>query len=317
MVAKQPKFHRNFHVMSIIGGISCPQLCEYDQSSSNSRLVIQESTGGAIMILSSILFPVLSLGGMGILFGLGLGYAEKKFRIDESPSISAILEILPHANCGACGFAGCNAFASAVASGNAEINACSVGGASVVENISIILGVQATTKEREVAYVRCGGDCDNAHWQYQYEGLNNCHAIAQLPAGGTKKCSFGCLGAGSCAYVCPFDAIKIENSIATIDSEKCKSCGRCVKECPNNLIIMLPHKNKIHVACNSADNGKITRSSCKVGCIACKMCEKVCKFDAIKVDRFHAKIDYNKCVSCKMCIAKCPTKAIINTSSPK
>ena len=225
--------------------------------------------------------------------------------------ITTIRDILPSANCGACGFVGCDAFAKAVVNKNASVSSCSVGGVSVAKKIASILGIEATEHERKVSYIKCGGNCENAQSRYLYQGLNDCHAAMQLAAGGSKSCSFGCLGEGSCMKVCPFQAVKIENSIAVIDTEKCNACGKCVAECPKNLIVVVPFRSNVRVACNSKDNGKITRSHCKVGCIGCKLCEKTCKLDAIHVNKFNAEIDYNKCVGCKQCVAKCPTKAII------
>jgi len=258
----------------------------------------------------SIIYPIISLGGMGILFGLGLGFAGVKFKVPQDERVPLVRDALPGANCGGCGFAGCDALATAIVEGNASITACPVGGASTVEKIGEIMGLTAETGERQAAFVKCNGGLCNSSYQYDYKGLEDCRLMAQLAGGGSKSCTYGCLGGGTCAKACPFDAIKMIDGIAKVDQEKCTACGMCVATCPKSLIELVPCSSDVRVACNSRDNGKVVRSNCQVGCIGCKLCEKACPIEAVKVEGFLAKIDYEKCTGCNACALKCPTGVI-------
>lgn len=260
--------------------------------------------------MSVILLSIAALGGMGLLFGVGLSYAGVKFKVEEDPLLPQVLEALPGANCGGCGFAGCAAFADAVINGKAAPNGCPVGGANTAAKIGELLGISVTASERLCAFIKCAGGCSESSFRYQYHGMNNCGAAMQLAAGGSKNCTFGCLGGGSCEAVCEFGAINMTDGIAWVDNEKCTACGQCVKACPKKLIELVPYKSKTRVACNSRDNGKTVRANCSVGCIACKMCEKACQYDAAHVKDLLAEIDYAACVQCNACVEKCPTKCI-------
>ena len=132
-----------------------------------------------------------------------------------------------------------------------------------------------------------------------------------MQAGGPKGCNYGCLGEGTCVTACPFDAIHIVNGVAVVDKEACKACGKCVAACPKHLIEIVPYDQKHLVQCSSKDKGKDVMSVCSVGCIGCKMCEKICKFDAVKVENNIAHIDPEKCIGCGACAAKCPKKIIL------
>lgn len=264
------------------------------------------------MDINSILFPVLSIGGLGVVFGAGLGYASKVFAVEEDPRIGQVLECLPGANCGGCGFPGCGGLASAIVAGEAPVDACPVGGAKCAKAVSEVMGVTADDKEKEVAFVKCAGTTELAKDKYTYYGIDDCGMANQLAGGGAKGCSYGCLGLGSCVKACAFDAIHIIDGVAVVDDDKCVACGKCVKACPKSLIHMIPVSKKTRVACNSKDIGKVVNAVCKVGCIACKICEKTCKFDAIHVIDNIAIIDYTKCTDCGACAAKCPKKTIQN-----
>lgn len=261
--------------------------------------------------MSNLMKAVLSLGGMGFIFGLFLAIASKKFHVETDPRAAQIDEILPGANCGGCGFPGCAGYAQAVASGAAEINLCAPGGAAIAEQIAKIMGLETTQTERKVAVIHCGivQGCDK---KYNYQGIQDCRA-ASLLAGGDKACMYGCLGFGTCKSVCPFDAIyKKENGVYCVDPEKCTSCGKCIDVCPKNLIDLVPYKNKVQVLCNSHNKGKETRVNCPLGCIACKICEKNCPVGAIKVIDNVAVIDQEKCISCGICAQKCPRNIIVD-----
>ena len=184
----------------------------------------------------SILFPVLSVGGMGVVFGACLGVASEVFKVEEDPRIGEILAVLPGANCGGCGFPGCGGCAGAIVAGTAPVNACPVGGAAAAEKIGAIMGVEASSAEPVAAFVKCGGTCEKAKDKYEYFGIDDCNFAVQLAGGGSKSCSYGCLGLGSCKKACAFGAIEIVDGIAVIDKDKCVACGKCVSACPKHII---------------------------------------------------------------------------------
>ena len=261
------------------------------------------------MDINNILYPALSLGGMGVLFGLVLGYASVVFRVEEDERIPLVRYELPGANCGACGYTGCDAYANAVVSGAAKPSLCTVGGSEVTQKVSSIMGIEVEIGERNVAFVKCKGDCEKSSNKYEYFGISDCKLAATL-SGGLKSCNYGCLGHGSCFRACEFDAIKMVDGIATILEEKCVACGKCVSACPKNLIDLVPESADVRIVCNSNDNGKVVKSNCAVGCIGCKLCQKACQFEAVTIENFLAKIDYEKCTKCNECAKKCPTSAI-------
>lgn len=257
-----------------------------------------------------ILYAALSLGILGLVFGTLLGFASKKFKVEVDPRIPQIRECLPSANCGGCGYAGCDAYAEAVVTGEAKGNLCSVGGSKVAQSIGDLLGVSVDLTHRKTAFVKCGGTCEKAKNNYEYNGIDNCLEASLLVGGGAKKCSYGCLGLASCVKVCDFGALEIVDGIAKVNKEKCTMCGACIKICPKGLIEEVPYDNNVRVFCNSNDNGKLVRESCSAGCIGCKICEKNCPNEAVKIENFLAKVDYDKCTNCEACTVKCPTKAI-------
>lgn len=257
----------------------------------------------------AIFSSVIVLGLMGLLFGAILAYASKKFAVEIDERVEAILEVLPGANCGGCGFPGCSGLASAIVEGKAAVNACPVGGVSCATKIGEIMGVSSEAGEKVVAKVICKGNCSVAKDKYIYEGMNDCKAASALN-GGAKSCRYGCLGLGTCVSECKFDAIKIIDGVAIIDEDKCVMCGKCIDVCPKGIISKKPSKNEVVIECASKDFGKTVKDNCKVGCIGCGICAKSCPFEAIEMDGKLAKIDYDKCVQCMVCVEKCPTKAI-------
>lgn len=257
-----------------------------------------------------ILIAVIVLSVLGLLFGVGLGIASKKFAVTIDPKVEMIRNALPGVNCGACGYPGCDGFATACAKGIAPANGCPVGGAPVAQAVSEILGVEAGSAQKMVARVKCQGSSAIALDKYEYHGVQDCK-IANMVQQGPKMCSYGCLGLGTCVTVCAFDAIRIVNGIAEIDKEKCTGCKACTQICPKAVIEMVPYDQKVFVDCNSKDKGKKVKDSCMHGCIGCGICEKACPFDAIHIVNNLAVIDYDKCKNCKICAKKCPTGAII------
>lgn len=263
------------------------------------------------MSIQGILIAALIVSTIGIFIGLFLGVAGIKFKVETDPKEEAVLEALPGNNCGGCGFAGCSGLASAIAKGEAATNACPVGGEETGKKIAEIMGVSAESTEPMVAYVHCQGDCEKTQIDYDYTGAEDCRMMSFVPNGGPKACNSGCLGYGTCVKVCPFNAIKIVNGVAVVDKEVCKACGKCIAICPKGIISMVPKKASTLVACSSKDKGPIAMKACSVACIGCGICVKNCPEQAIKVEEFHAIIDYEKCTSCGACIEKCPKKAIV------
>ncbi len=253
--------------------------------------------------------PLLILGFLGLLFGLGLYVASRVFRVHIDARISRIEHALPGSNCGACGLGGCGALAKAIVHGSAEVTACIPGGQSVADLIADVMGVEAAQTDKEVAVLHCNGrDVED---RYIYEGVRTCFA-ANLLQGGPKLCTYGCIGFGDCADVCPFDALHMVDGFPVVDEAKCTACGKCVKACPKGLFDLIPLGKLVHVRCVSRDKGAVTRKACAVGCIGCKKCEKVCPFDAVRIENNIAIFDYEKCTSCGKCVKECPTGTIIN-----
>ncbi len=252
---------------------------------------------------------ILTLGVMGLLAALALGFAARKFAVEVDPRELALLEVMPGANCGACGFPGCGGFAKALLEGKAMVTDCSPGGADTVERIAHILGVEAIAAEPEVAVVLCQGDNLRARDKYIYQGLEDCVA-AQSLAQGPKACPGGCLGLGTCARICPFDAIEMTaEGLAVISREKCTGCRKCVSACPRKVIAMTPLRTTVHVLCNSHDKGALVRKYCELGCIACHLCVKASP-GAYKVENSLAQVDYDSHCDATGGIGKCPTKCI-------
>ena len=263
--------------------------------------------------METILYAVLSLGGLGLIFGLILGYASLKLAVEVDPKIPLVRGVLPSANCGACGFAGCDAYAQAAVEGDVALNLCSVGGAAVAEKIGELLCVTVDTEEPKKAFVKCQGTHANAKEKYNYSGTMNCHEVAVLPGGGPKGCVYGCLGLGSCVKVCPFNSIHIVNGIAVVDESTCTGCGLCSKTCPKSIIELTPVSKRVRVTCSSKLKGvQDVKTHCAVGCIACGLCERNCPSKAIKLVNNLPVIDYDNCTQCGICVGKCPTKAILN-----
>lgn len=260
-------------------------------------------------MFEAILTPVIILSILGLAAGIMLSLAAKFMAVEVDDTVVKLREELPGANCGACGYAGCDEYAAKVAEGEAAINLCTPGGASVAAKLAEIMGVESGSVDAKKAIVRCCGTYDTSEYKMDYQGPTSCEACS-IYYQGRRSCAVGCLGYGDCKNVCKFGAIKIENGLAIIDPELCTGCGACVKKCPSQLITMVPKQSTVYVACSSNDKGAQTRKVCKVGCIACMRCEKTCRFDAIHVKDNLASIDQSKCTGCEECVEVCPTKCI-------
>ncbi|HEX2944470.1 MAG TPA: RnfABCDGE type electron transport complex subunit B [Clostridia bacterium] len=259
--------------------------------------------------MGDIIAAVLVISGLGLIFGIGLSYASKVFAVKVDERTVRIREVLPGANCGGCGFAGCDSYADAVVTNGAETNCCPVGGSEVAGKVAAIMGVEAEGVKRAAARVLCNGRCSVSREKYEYHGIDSCTAAAQL-YGGHKACAYGCLGHGDCVKACPFEAIDITGGIARVIEDRCKACGKCLAACPKKLIEIIPKDKKYSVMCRSRDKGPVTKSNCEVGCIGCTKCVKACGYSAISMEGALARIDYDLCTNCGECTKVCPTMAI-------
>ncbi len=238
-----------------------------------------------------------------------LAAASKLMAVKVDEHVVDLRAALPGANCGACGYPGCDGYAAALAEeSNVKTNLCIPGGDTVSKQLSAILGVAFENVAEKISVIHCGGDCDATHDRIDYQGIKTC-AAAKL-FGGKGLCAYGCIGYGDCAVVCQYGAICIENGIARVDTRKCTGCMMCVAACPNKIITVERDTIKTAILCSSLDKGAITRKKCTSGCIACKKCEKECPVQAIVVENNLAKIDYEKCTDCGRCAEVCPVRCI-------
>jgi RnfABCDGE-type electron transport complex B subunit len=262
--------------------------------------------------MSIELTAVIILGGLGLMFAFVLGIANKIFFLRQDPVKIKIIDMLPGANCGACGFAGCDSYADAVVNQDISLDKCTVSTQEAVKKIGQILGKEVSETEVRVAVIACSGGV-NCKDRFTYLGIDTCQA-ANAVFGGYKACIYGCLGFGDCVRVCPFDAIThTYGEVPVIDYDKCTGCGLCIKTCPKKIIELVPQKYSVHILCKSLDKGAVVRKICKTGCIGCGICAKICpKNDIVMKDNL-ARMKYALCDNCGLCIEKCPTKAIIRS----
>lgn len=260
-------------------------------------------------MLETYIIPIGIFVVLGTVAGLLLSVASKKLAVKVDERVGEVRECLPGANCGACGYAGCDEYAVALIEKNEKITLCKPGGADTAKQIGGILGEEAEVAEREVAFVKCNGVPSATTAKYEYKGTQTC-AANNLLFSGKGSCAFGCLGFGDCTVSCEFDAIHIVDGVAKVDPEKCTACGACVKTCPKAIIALRPISKEVKVLCSNKDKGGITRKSCTNGCIGCMKCQKTCEFGAITVTNNVATIDHSKCTNCKACVEVCPVKCI-------
>jgi Na+-translocating ferredoxin:NAD+ oxidoreductase RNF subunit RnfB len=271
--------------------------------------------------MNTIISTVVVLSSLGVLLAVILYFVAQKFKVFEDPRIDEIVEILPGANCGGCGYAGCRAFAEALVN-NDDISAllCPVGGSNVMNRAAEHLGKVAAVKDPLIAVVRCAGSCEARPRTNLFEGAKSCLVMATTYSGDTG-CSFGCLGQGDCVVSCGFDAISInpETLLPEVDDEKCTACGSCVKVCPKFIIELRkkgPKNRRIFVSCVNKDKGGVAKKSCAAACTGCTKCQKVCTFEAINIANNLAYIDNLKCRLCRKCVAECPANAIWELNFP-
>jgi Na+-translocating ferredoxin:NAD+ oxidoreductase RNF subunit RnfB len=257
-----------------------------------------------------VLYSVALLVGVALICGIVLTVTSRLFSIKEDDKAAAVRSCLPGANCGACGYAGCDGYAKALSDGTAAgNNLCIPGGDSTAQDIAEILGVKADDVIEQIAFVACNGVCGAVERKYDYNGPKSCSA-ASLSYKGDKACTWACLGYGDCSRVCPNDAITVVDNVARIAPEKCIGCGICVRTCPQSIIRLIDDSSKVAVKCSNHEKGAITRKSCSNGCIGCMKCEKICPHGAIQVENNLATIDYSLCTGCGRCAEVCPVKCI-------
>ena len=268
-----------------------------------------------------IIYAVSGLSGIGIVAAIILYLASKKFYVYEDPRIDEVEAVLPGANCGACGYAGCRNFAEGLVH-TSDISQfhCPVGGQETMEQVAKILGQEVGTKEPTVAVVRCSGSYHNRKKTSVYDGVKSC-AIASSLYEGETTCQYGCLGFGDCVASCDFDAIHMDitTGLPVVNDDNCTSCGACVEACPRNIIELRKRNKKdrkVYVSCINQEKGGVARKQCAVACIGCGKCVKVCPFDAITLENNLAYIDPYKCKLCRKCAPVCPTGAILEENFP-
>lgn len=291
-----------------------------------SPAVLHAGVGGGVEGKEKVdLMPVLTwtlvfLAGVGTVFGSGLAIAAKRFAVQIDPRVEQVKDVLAHAHCGACGYAGCEQYAEAVVK-NPDVapNLCVPAGAKGAEAVALITGKKADIREPQFARIMCQGGCSKSVKRFKYEGVEDCRA-AILAGGGDKACRYGCLGYGTCSRVCPFGAITMtDDYLPFVDITKCTGCRKCEQACPTKVIEVLPASHQVLVTCHSKDKGGDTRKNCEIGCIACGICVKTCPFEAPSLTNNLSRIDLDKCKVCGLCARKCPTKAITDfiPSRPK
>lgn len=265
--------------------------------------------------MNALVLTVLTLSLLGVLLAVILYFVAQKFKVEEDPRIDEVEKMLPGANCGGCGFAGCRAMSEAlVKNDNIDSLFCPVAGGDAMKSIANYLGKTAPDKDPMVATMRCGGTCQKRPKVNHYDGALSC-AVVNTFYIGESGCAFGCIGYGDCVQACKFGAMSLnpETGLVEIDPDKCTACGACVKTCPKSLIELRkkwPKNRAIYVACRSKNRGSVVMKVCKAGCIGCGKCAKACPFGAITIDSYLAYINPDKCKLCRKCVNECPTGAI-------
>jgi len=257
-----------------------------------------------------VLTGVGAIGGLTLALATLLVFAHRRLRVEEDPRIDVVETMLPHANCGACGYPGCRPFAEALVGGETLPGRCTVGSADDRAGIAQYLGVDVGAEEKRVARLACAGGTNVARRRARYDGLQTCRAAAQVSGGG-KGCFWGCLGLADCEVVCDFDAIRMDaHGLPVVDEESCTACGDCVTACPKDLFSIHPVSHRLWVACRSLEAGDGLLEDCEVACTACGRCE----MDApglIVMEENLPVIDYARDHDTRVPIQRCPTGAIV------
>ncbi len=259
----------------------------------------------------SILISIAALGSLTLLLALLLVLANRLLYVHEDPRIDTVEDMLPHANCGACGYPGCRPFAEALVAGEALPAKCTVSTPEGQARIAHYLGVALGAEEKRVARLACAGGANVARNRARYEGLASCRAAA-LVSGGGKGCFWGCLGFGDCEVVCDFDAITMDaQGLPVVDVDKCTACGDCVEVCPKDLFSLQPLSHRLWVACKNEEAGDHILEECQVACTACGRCVMDAPGDLITMAHHLPVIHYGHQPQTKAPIERCPTGAIV------
>ena len=270
---------------------------------------------------------IVSLSAIALVSALLLSYAKMKFKVEKDPRIELVLQCLPNADCGACGFLDCLSYSTRIVEDNYDIDFCAVGGQAAIDKIAEIMGVASVQNTIAMtARVMCRGGIRKASSRFFYEGPQSCKAANSI-MGGFKVCESGCLGLGDCCNACPFGAITMtEAGLPVIDYDECTGCGNCVTECPKHIIKLVRKDKDVHIMCSNKEKPDVMKFGCSVGCTGCNLCVNACTDvfkdspdidSAIAVNDFLAGIDYTKCINCLKCAAVCPVPVINPLSAAK
>ncbi|MBR6407118.1 MAG: RnfABCDGE type electron transport complex subunit B [Clostridia bacterium] len=257
----------------------------------------------------NIIIPIIIVAAIGLIAGVGLSIASIVMAVPVDEKVTEIRGCLPGANCGACGYSGCDGYAAALASGEAANGLCSPGGAKCAADVAAVLGEEVGEFKRRAAVVHCDGTCDKTEKLYDYRGIQTCAGVS-LMFGGDGKCSYGCIGLGDCVKACQYGAISICNGVAVINTKRCAACSECVAACPKGLIRIVYGDKVADVSCSNKDKGAAAKKACKNACIGCMRCVKACESGAVTVSNNLATVDSEKCTGCGKCFEVCPSKCI-------
>jgi Na+-translocating ferredoxin:NAD+ oxidoreductase subunit B len=262
--------------------------------------------------MTELLIAGAVMGAIGVLLAAVLAVADKKFYVWEDPRIDQVEALLPKANCGACGCAGCRAFAEKAVKGEIQPAKCTVSSPAGVAAIADLLQIDAGTVERRVARLACAGGQHVARNRVKYEGLASCRAAA-LVNGGGKGCSWGCLGLADCERVCNFHAIHMDkHGLPVVTEALCTACGDCVDVCPKQLFSLHAVSHRLWVACKNRADGQTAEADCEVACTACGRCAADAPGGLIQIVNNLAVVDYAKnTLATRTPIERCPTGAIV------
>lgn len=269
----------------------------------------------------TVVMAAIVLFALTFVFATLLGVAKEKLRVEEDPRIAELTEVLPAANCGACGFAGCADFAKAIVEGRAPCDGCPVGGAEIAEEVAKIMGVEVVTSAPYRPVIHCAARTEDKLGVVPYEGIETC--VGANIVGFTQGCIYGCLGYGDCVDACTFDALRMVEGLPVVDYESCTGCGACVRACTRDLIEMIPFKQErmLVIACANKEPTKAVKAVCKVGCIGCKLCERMAG-DIFEVTGNLARINYDNYAGqetedIKKALDKCPAEIMVYFGKPR
>lgn len=268
-----------------------------------------------------ILITLITIGLLALILAIILYIVAQKFKVEENPLLAEVLEFLPGANCGGCGYPGCSGFAEVCVNKNSlEGMFCPAGGNEVMKKVATVLGLTASEQLPKIAVLKCNGSTSVRPKLTNYDGVTTC-AIAHATYGGETGCVYGCLGFGDCVKACSFNGLSMdkETNLPIFDETICTTCASCVKTCPRNIIeIREKGKNnrRIYIACQNQDKGAEAKKACAAACIACSKCVKICPSEAIHIINNYAYIDATKCKLCRKCTSECPTGAILEINFP-